>query len=171
MDLKSRKSMPKGALSSVTLHSEQIVFVFSPKHADMGLTCMVLCLFVFYLLGRGPMSPLLLLSYAEQIFREESEDEQSPSCCPWAICSSHFCSICKVFKLQSHHFSQRKYDEMVFELTGDSKIWWTTTPCGISLSLPSTSMIKEGNTRELFSASLVVVLSQWWMLTELFYNP
>lgn len=74
--------MPKGALSSVTLHSEQIVFVFRPKHADMGLTCMVLCLFVFYLLGRGPMSPLLLLSYAEQIFREESKDEQSPSCCP-----------------------------------------------------------------------------------------
>ena len=50
-----------------------------------------------------------------------------------------------------------RYDEMVFELTGDSKIWWTTIPYGISLSLPSTSMIKEGNTRELFSASLVVV--------------
>lgn len=153
-----RKSMPKGALSGLTLHSEQVIFLFSPKHTDMGLTCVVLCLFAFYLSGRGRMSPLLLLSSAEQIFGEESQDEQSPSCCPWAICSSHFCFyLQEVFKFQSHPFSQRKYDEMVFALTGDSKIWWTVIPYGISLSLPSTLMIKEGNTWEFFSASLVVV--------------
>ena len=69
MDLMPRKSMPKEALSSITLHSEQVIFLFSPKHADMGITCVVLCVFVCFLpLGRGPMPPLLLLSYAEQIF-------------------------------------------------------------------------------------------------------
>ena len=140
----------------------------SPKHADMGLTCVVLCLFVCFLpLGRGPMPPFLLLSYAEQIFWEEAQDEQSPPCSPWAICSSHFCFyLQKVFKFQSHHFfSQRKYDEMVFALTGDSKIWWTTIPYGISLPLPSTSTIKEGNTREFFSASLVVVTESMMNVT------
>ena len=170
-----RKSMPKGALSSITLHSEQVIFLFSPKHADMGLTCVVLCLFVCFLpLGRGPMPPFLLLSYAEQIFWEEAQDEQSPPCSPWAICSSHFCFyLQKVFKFQSHHFfSQRKYDEMVFALTGDSKIWWTTIPYGISLPLPSTSTIKEGNTREFFSASLVVVTESMMNVTcTVFTNP
>jgi len=168
-----RKSMPKGALSSIILHSEQVIFLFSPKHADTGLTCVVLCLFVCFLpLGRGPMSPLLLLSYAEQIFWEESQDEQSPSCCPWAIHSSHFCSICRKYLSFSHHFSQRKYDEMVFALKGDSMIWWTTIPYGISLSLPSTLVTKEGNTREFFSASLVVVTESMMNVTcTVFTNP
>ena len=168
-----RKSMPKEALSSITLHSEQVIFLFSPKHADMGITCVVLCVFVCFLpLGRGPMPLLLLLSYAEQIFWEESQDEQSPSCCPWDIRSSHFCSICRKYLSFSHHFSQRKYDEMVFALTGDSKIWWTTIPYGISLSLPSTLVIKEGNTREFFSASLVVVTESMMNVTcTVFTNP
>ena len=105
------------------------------------------------------MSPLLLLGYAGQIFWEESKDGQSPSCCPWAIHSSNFCFyLQEVFKFQSHHLSQRKHDEMVFALTGDSKIWWNVIPYGISLSPLSTLVIKEGNTREFFfSASLVVV--------------
>ena len=125
----------------------------------MGLTCMVLCLFVCFLpFGeRSNVSPSLTELCWTNIQRRIRR---------WAITLllslSHLLIplllyLQKVFKFQSHHFSQRKYDEMVFELTGDSKIWWTTIPYGISLSLPSTSMIKEGNTRELFSASLVVV--------------
>ena len=120
------------------------------------------------------MSPLLLLGYAGQIFWEESKDGQSPSCCPWAIHSSNFCFyLQEVFKFQSHHLSQRKHDEMVFALTGDSKIWWNVIPYGISLSPLSTLVIKEGNTREFFFFSLSScgnwVNNEWYM--HCIYNP